>query len=163
MSKERPFEGITPVPNIKVGYFEKEAYLKIIDNQAKQIDSFAYQIMALQSRIDILEKSKRPQGEWIPVKYRPMIVDERKAFAEHYGIEYCDTVDEKAFDCPLPEDGQEILVSTTWGVRMDVADNDIDGDGFICYGLEENGDWEGVDAWMPLPKPYEEAENDNRN
>ena len=64
MSKERPFEGITPVPNIKVGYFEKEAYLEIIDRKEKQIEAFADQIRALQSRIDILEKSQRPHGEW---------------------------------------------------------------------------------------------------
>jgi len=65
MSKERPFEDIVPVPNIKVGYFEKEAYLEIIDRQEKQIESFAYQIKALRSRIDILEKSQRPIGHWI--------------------------------------------------------------------------------------------------
>ena len=64
MSKERPFENITPVQNIKVGYFEKEEYLKIIDRQEKQIDSFAYQIRALQSRIDFLEKeNKKLRGE----------------------------------------------------------------------------------------------------
>lgn len=65
MNNERPFENIIPVPNIKVGYFEKEEYLKIIDRQEKQIESFAYQIMALQSRIEILEKNQRPQGEWV--------------------------------------------------------------------------------------------------
>lgn len=97
---------------------------------------------------------ERPKGEWIPVKYRPLTTKERIEFEKHYGIEYCDTVDEKAFDCPMPEDGQEILVSRSWGVSTDVADNDIDGEGFIAYGLEGNGDWEGIDAWMPLPKPY---------
>ena len=97
---------------------------------------------------------ERPIGEWIPVKYRPLTVDECIAFADHYGIEYCDTVDEKAFDCPMPEDGQEILVSTSWGVSTDVADNDIDCEGFVVYGLEGNGDWECIDAWMPLPEPY---------
>ena len=54
MSKERPFENITPVPNIKVGNFEKEAYLEFIDRQEKQIKTFADTILALQSRIDIL-------------------------------------------------------------------------------------------------------------
>ena len=97
-------------------------------------------------------------GEWIPVKDRPMTTEERIKFAEHYGIEYCDTADEKVLDCPMPEDGQEILVSTRWGVHTDVADNDIDGEGFISYGLEENGDWEGINAWMPLPKPYNKGE-----
>ena len=101
---------------------------------------------------------KEKQGEWIPVKDRPMTTEERIEFAKHYGIEYCDTADEKVLDCPMPEDRQEILVSSRWGVHTDVADNDIDGEGFISYGLEGNGDWEGIDAWMPLPKPYKEGE-----
>lgn len=95
---------------------------------------------------------------WIPVKYRPLTFEERKEFAKYYGIEYCDTVSEKTFDCPMPEDGQEILISTSWGVVEDVADNDIDGEGFICYKLENHGDWDGVDAWMPKPEPYKEEE-----
>lgn len=94
------------------------------------------------------------ESGWIPITYRPMTTEERIAFAEHYGVEYCDTLEEKAFDCPMPEDGQEILISKSWGVVADVADNDIDGEGFICYGLEGNGDWDGVDAWMPKPEPY---------
>lgn len=99
-------------------------------------------------------QNERPQGEWIPIKYRPITNEERKEIAEHYGIENCDTIEEKTFDCPMPEDGQRILLSRSWGVDIDVADNDIDGEGFICYGLEGNGDWDGVIAWMPLPEPY---------
>lgn len=82
---------------------------------------------------------------WIPITYRPLTVEERIAFAKHYGLEYCDTEEEKAFNCLMPEDGQQILISTSWGVVEDVADNDIDGEGFICYGLENNGDWDGID------------------
>lgn len=96
-------------------------------------------------------------SQWIPITYRPLTVEERIAFAEHYGVEYCDTLEEKAFDCPMPEDRQSILISTSWGVVEDVADNDIDGEGFICYGLEINGDWDGVDAWMPKPEPYKKG------
>lgn len=59
MSKERPFEGIIPVQNIRVGYFEKEEYLSVIDRQEKQIEAQAYQIKALQSRIEILEKAEK--------------------------------------------------------------------------------------------------------
>lgn len=110
---------------------------------------------AIEKAINALE---RPQGEWIPIKYRPLTAKERIAFAEYYGVEYCDTLEEKAFDCPMPEDGQEILISTSWGVVEDVADNDIDGEGFICYGLDGNGDWEGVEAWMPKPKRYTKEE-----
>ena len=61
----------------------------------------------------------------------------------------------------MPEDGQEILTSSSWGVTKDVADNDVVFDGYNTYGLEENGDWDGIDAWMPLPEPYKkEAENE---
>lgn len=95
--------------------------------------------------------------EWIPIKYRPMTIEERKAFADYCGIEYCDTFGTEMFDCPMPEDGQEILISKSWGVVEDVADNDIDGEGFICYGLETNGDWDGVNAWMPKPEPYKKG------
>lgn len=102
-------------------------------------------------------KNERPKGKWIPIKYRPMTTEERIEFADYYGIEYCDTVDEKAFDCPMPEDGQEILISGSWGVSTDVADNDIDG-GYTVYGLEGNGDWEGIYAWMPLPEPYKRGD-----
>lgn len=102
---------------------------------------------------------ERPIGEWIPVKYRPLTAEERIEFAKHYGIEYCDTVSEKAFDCPMPEDGQEILVSAPWGVSIDVADNDIDEEGFIVYGLYGIENWEVIDAWMPLPEPYKEEES----
>lgn len=105
---------------------------------------------------------KALDSQWIPITYRPLTVKERIAFAEHFGIEYCDTVSEKAFDCPMPKDRQEILISASWGVVEDVADNDIDGEGFICYGLAGNGDWDGVDAWMPKPEAYkkEGAENE---
>lgn len=101
---------------------------------------------------------EKPHENWIPVTYRPLTVEERIAFAEHYGVEYCDTLDEKAFDCPMPKDRQSILISTSWGVVEDFADNDIDGEGFICYGLEANGDWDGVDAWMPLPESYKRGD-----
>lgn len=86
MSKENPFEDISPVPNIEVGYFEKEEYLEIINNQARQIDNFAYQIMALQSKIETLEKTQRLHGEWIkgPEISRTMIGDRVKC------IEYKD-------------------------------------------------------------------------
>lgn len=104
--------------------------------------------------IDNAPTVEQPTGEWIPIKYRPLTTEERIDFTEHYGSGYCDEIDGKIFDCPMPEDGQEILVSGSWGVSTDVADNDIDYSEFIIYGLEGNGDWDGIDAWMPLPEPY---------
>lgn len=86
MSNERPFENIDPVPNIKVGYFEKEEYLKIIDGQAKQIESLGWQIMALQARNDLLEKIPGPKGKWELRTIKP---------CERY---YCSECGEEAID-----------------------------------------------------------------
>ncbi len=130
----------------------------VLKDENPQGDIFPMEIVAGKCPIEVSGNCPlRSQGEWIPIKYRPLTVDERIAFAEHYGIEYSDTIDEKAFDCPMPKDDQDILISTSWGVVEDVADNDVDGEGFICYGLEKNGDWDGVDAWMPMPKAYEKG------
>lgn len=94
--------------------------------------------------------------EWNPIKYRPMTPEERIAFSEYWGVEYCDTVSEVCFDCPMPEDGQQILITTSWGVLLDTCTYDPD----EGYGLEDRGDWVGVTAWAELPEPYEEADNE---
>ena len=91
-------------------------------------------------------------GHWIPVKFRPMDSEEREYWEEQFGEELADA-DAVLFDCPMPEDGQEILVSYRKWISMDKCEIDDGG-----YGLEGNGDWDGVIAWMPQPKPYEVEE-----
>lgn len=71
-----------------------------------------------------IKELDRPRDEWIPVTYRPMTIEERIKFAEYFGIEYCDTADEKMFSSPLPEDGQEILVSYETFVAEDICEWD---------------------------------------
>ena len=95
--------------------------------------------------------------QWIPVKTRPMTQEER----EYYELTW-DTVldDEEAvlFDCKMPEDKQTIWVTTKNGyLFQDTCEND---DGYI--GLEGNGDWYDIVAWMPVlvPEPYKENSND---
>lgn len=136
MSKERPFEDITPVPNIKVGYHEKEAYLEIIDRQAKQIDNFAYTIMALQSRIDILEKNKRTQDEWIPVSEQEPDVGGIYLVTAKMVSNY---------------------TSDTLTVGTDIARRVSDN--IWTFGGEELKGTEII-AWMPLPEPYEETKDE---
>ena len=92
--------------------------------------------------------SVESEQRWIPVKMRPMDTEERKYWEDQFGEELADE-DAAMFDCPMPEDGQEILVSYRKRISMDKCE--IDGG---CYGLEGNGDWEDVIAWMPLPEPY---------
>lgn len=98
--------------------------------------------------------SAQLEQRWIPVKLRPMDSEEREYWEDQFGVELADE-DAVMFDCPMPEDGQHILVSYRKWISTDKCEID---DG--CYGLEENGDWEGVIAWMPLPEPYKEGEQE---
>ena len=89
-----------------------------------------------------------PRQRWIPVKFRPMDSEEREYWEDQFGEELEDE-DAVMFDCPMPEDGQESLVSYRKWISVDRCELDCG-----CYGLEGNGDWEDVIAWMPLPEPY---------
>lgn len=104
-----------------------------------------------QKDIDAINALPSVQPEWIPVKTRPMTDEERDYWIKHYDydLEYQDAV---MFDCKMPEDNQPVWVQSRCGyVYEDVCEND---DGMI--GLEENGDWNDIVAWMPkyVPEPW---------
>ena len=90
-------------------------------------------------------------SQWIPITYRPMTEEEEKKLCEELDIKEGSLEDweKRVFTCPLPEDGQEILISVGRYVHEDICSWD---EGYC--GLENNGDWDGVDAWMPKPEPY---------
>ena len=102
---------------------------------------------------------KSLDSQWIPVTYRPMTEEEEKKLCEKWGIKEgtLEEWEKRVFTCSLPDDGQEILISVGRYVYEDICSWDDD-----CCGLENNGDWDGVDAWMPKPEPYKKggAEND---
>ena len=83
---------------------------------------------------------------WIPFTRRPMTEEEQKDYPN------CTFM----FDCVLPDDGDEILVSNRRFVWMDTFCSDIDG----CY-LDSGDDIDEDMAWMPLPEPYKEDDNEN--
>jgi len=86
-------------------------------------------------------------NQWIPITSRPGTDEEYEAFSQ-YGD--CPREDFRVFDCPLPDDGQEVLVTTRWGdVCTDTWYRDVD----CCY-FENNSDDDDVIAWMPKPEPY---------
>lgn len=89
--------------------------------------------------------------EWIKIESRPMTEEERKEWSENFVF---DIEDEYAiiYTSKLPDDGQEVLVCNKWGrVWIDTFSDDPD----YGVGFEENGDMDGIVAWMPKPKPYE--------
>ena len=88
--------------------------------------------------------------QWTPIKTRPMDKEERAEWSEKlgYDIEYEEAV---IYTSQLPDDGQEVLTCSRYGaIRIDKFENDPD------YGcsFEENGDMDGIVAWMPLPEPW---------
>lgn len=102
-------------------------------------------------------KELPPAPQWIPVKTRPMTQEER----EYYELTWDIVLDDEEavlFDCHMPEDKQTIWVTTKNGyLFQDTCEND---DGYI--GLEGNGDWYDIVAWMPVlvPEPYKESKDD---
>lgn len=97
-------------------------------------------------QIWVKEQTERPKGEWIPIKVRPLTDEEKEYYTEHeYPADFM-----MMYDCPMPDDGQEVLITTSTGyVTTDT------------YYIDEGGYFENycdegdVKAWMPKPEPYE--------
>lgn len=92
--------------------------------------------------LELLEK----EPKWIPVVERPLTDEEREEYGED--IEFM-------YDCILPEDGQEVLVSTPYGVRQTRFFTDY---GYYFEDYEDKGE---VIAWMSLPTPFEPQESES--
>lgn len=91
---------------------------------------------------------KTLDSQWIPITFRQANEDEYKEFIERYDDiprEEC-----KVYDCRMPDDGQEVLVTTCGGhVCEDIFCADPD-----YYGFENCSDPGDAIAWMPKPKAY---------
>ena len=105
---------------------------------ADKWDGARLDIEALSMAIQALE-----QTQWIPIKFRPITEEEKQWHEDWY-----DGAD--ILECPLPDDGQEVLITCCGETEMDTFIND----GIECYF--ENRDISDVKAWMPKPKPYRE-------
>lgn len=83
---------------------------------------------------------------WIPIKMRPGTDEEYEEFCKY---EECPREDFRVFECSLPDDGVEVLITTKYGyVAVSTFYND---DCAYFEGYEDDGE---VVAWMPLPEAY---------
>lgn len=93
-------------------------------------------------------ESEIKESEWTPIKTRPMTQEE---------IAECDWYNEDClwmYACELPDDGEEVLITTRWGSVEKVTFYNNFNEG--CY-FEEYGDEDDVIAWRQLPEKYQKA------
>lgn len=86
---------------------------------------------------------------WYAITTRALTDEEKAEYVERGYSDY--EIPEYMFSCKMPEDGQEILIATNWGVSQDVCIVDSDSCNNLI-SLETNGDWDGVKAWATMPK-----------
>ena len=121
----------------------EEAIRRLEDLQRLYLgnEKFTADIEAIEIAIEALKRTS-----WVPITYRDMTEDEK----EYFEVEFDEA---KILDCTLPDIDEEVFVSHRGSVYTDIFHNDR---GIVYF---EDVDIEDVDAWMPLPKPYEkEAE-----
>ena len=96
----------------------------------------------------VQEVAEEYKGGWIPVKTRPMSEEEKEYYSEY--LFECDGF---IYECPLPDDGQEVLITSKYG-SVDKTTFYTD-----CGNYFENyEDYDEVIAWQPLPEPYKERD-----
>lgn len=97
--------------------------------------------MGFRETIKELPSVTPQQTSWIPIKTRPMTEEEKEEIGHEYAYMY---------DCPLPDDGQEVLITDCYGnVEIDTFCRDHEG-----FYFEDNCDDGEVIAWMPKPEGY---------
>lgn len=81
--------------------------------------------------------------DWRPIKFRGATAEE---IAEHET--------NIVYDCVLPDDGDEVLVTLSYRNRVTMTEFYHDGE----YCGFEDYDYDDVIAWRPLPEPYMRGE-----
>lgn len=96
----------------------------------------------------VQEVAEEYNGGWIPIKTRPMTEEEKEYYSE-----YLFEGNGLIYECPLPEDGQEVLITSKYG-SVDKTTFYTD-----CGNYFENyEDYDEVIAWQPLPEPFKERD-----
>lgn len=123
-----------------------EEAIKVFDELKKSVKnqpSYIYE--ALDVAYEAL-KDKGYKDGWTPIVTRPLTEKEKEEYPDATFI----------YDCHMPDDGEEVLVSTIWGVCIDTYCAEPEG----CY-FENYCDEGDVLAWQPKPKPYKKGTTKN--
>lgn len=100
----------------------------------------------IRKALNMAIKALEQEPKWIPIKTRKLTDAEEQDMLENSNYYYT-----YMFDCRLPENGEEVLVTTYTGevTTTTFYDEGIDGCSFEFYEGEDD-----VIAWMPKPKSY---------
>lgn len=127
--------------NFKADHMEE---LENGDSFCDGVLSAVFNIREMVKQADDVNTQMHQIIKWIPVKFREATEEEKEKCRELYGYEI-----ENTYDCPLPDHGQDVLITTCYGdVKIDTFYNNI-----VCY-FENYCDDEDVVAWAELPMPY---------
>ena len=130
-----------------------KAFEKILERLEKEriilLENNLHQAIALNFAKGIVQEiAEEYNGGWIPVKTRPMTEEEKEYYSE-----YLFEGNGLIYECPLPDDGQEVLITSKYG-SVDKTTFYTD-----CGNYFENyEDYDEVIAWQPLPEPYKERD-----
>lgn len=122
----------------------REEASSILDDYDVNFDGHTAEEIA--GAFDVAFRALEQEPKWIPIKTRKLTDAEEQDMLENSNYYY-----NYMFDCLLPEDGEEVLVTTSTGevTTTTFYDEGLDGCSFEFY--EDDGD---VIAWMPKPKSY---------
>ena len=126
---------------------------KAFDRIIERVQEIAdYNGIAYIDTADIIEIVQEVAEEyndgWIPIKTRPMTEEEKEYYSE-----YLSEGNGIIYDCPLPDDGQEVLITSKYG-SVDKTTFYTDCGNYF----EQYEDYDEVIAWQPLPKPFKERD-----
>lgn len=89
---------------------------------------------------------------WIPIKFREPTEEEKE-------LGLTDLI----YDCEMPDDGQEVLVTYHGRVYTETISMDIDYDsGYNLYYTENGLNLKDCTAWAPMLEPYK-TESEEKN
>ena len=119
-------------------------YMLLGDVDTTKVEPWPYmatRLLNYEQELSKLPSVTPQQTRWIPIKTRPMTEEEKEEIGHEYAFMY---------DCPLPDDGQEVLITDCYGnVEIDTFCRDDEGVYF-----ENNCDDSEVIAWQPKPEGY---------
>ena len=118
------------------------------DIEETRVDTIKEMLKIVQEVSEEYISTDTSNNDWIPIKTRPMSEEEKEYYSE-----YLFEDNGLIYECPLPDDGQEVLITSKYG-SVDKTTFYTD-----CGNYFENyEDYDEVIAWQPLPQPYKESE-----